>query len=85
MKIWNLVNSYHVVFNRVVEAINQRVVRSNKPDVAKIPPTMPHSRTRNCQYDLCSSRTEIFSDDRSYFTKIPGMPWLPAAWSIVRF
>jgi len=55
------------------------------PDVANIPPTMPHKRTRNCQNGWWLSRMWTRSDDRSYFTKIPGTPWLPFEWLIVRF
>ena len=55
------------------------------PDVANMPPTMPHRRTRNCQNGWWLSRMWTRNDDRSYFTKIPGTPWLPFEWLIVRF
>ena len=55
------------------------------PEVANIPPTMPHKRTRSCQNGWWFSRMWTRSDDRSYLTKIPGTPWLPSEWLIVRF
>lgn len=57
---------------------------SHIPVVEKMPPTMPHSRTRNCQKGMCCSVTVTISELRSYFMKIPETPWLPAAWLITR-
>lgn len=54
------------------------------PVVEKIPPTMPHSRTRNCHSGMCCSLTVTISELVSYLTKIPETPWLPAAWFITR-
>lgn len=54
------------------------------PVVEKIPPTMPHSRTRNCHSGMCCSLTVTISELVSYLTKIPETPWLPAAWLITR-
>lgn len=54
------------------------------PVVEKIPPTMPHSRTRNCHSGMCCSLTVTIRELVSYFTKMPETPWLPAAWFITR-
>lgn len=54
------------------------------PVVEKIPPTMPHSRTRNCHRGMCCSLTVTISELVSYLTKMPETPWLPAAWLITR-
>lgn len=56
----------------------------DSPVVEKIPPTMPHSRTRNCHSGMCCSLTVTISELVSYLTKIPETPWLPAAWFITR-
>lgn len=56
----------------------------DSPVVEKIPPTMPHSLTRNCHSGMCCSLTVTISELVSYLTKIPETPWLPAAWLITR-
>lgn len=49
-----------------------------------MPPTIPHSRTRNCHSGMCCSVTVTVRELVSYFTKMPETPWLPAAWFITR-
>ena len=41
------------------------------PEVAKIPPTMPHRRTRKPQNDRRRFSTRTMMDDKSYLKKIP--------------
>ena len=41
------------------------------PEVAKIPPTMPHRRTRKPQNDRRRFSTRTMIDDKSYLKKIP--------------
>lgn len=41
------------------------------PEVAKIPPTMPHRRTKKPQKDRWRSSTRTIMDDMSYLKKIP--------------
>ena len=55
------------------------------PDVANIPPMIPQRRTKNCNNGLNSSLTLTLRDERSYLTNIPGTPWLPFEWLMVRF
>lgn len=60
------------------------VGKADLPVVEKTPPTMPHSRTRNCPRGMCCSLTVTIRELVSYLTKTPDTPWLPAAWFISR-
>lgn len=41
------------------------------PEVAKIPPTIPHSLIMNCENDRCTSFTQTKIDEMSYLKNIP--------------
>lgn len=49
-------------------------LNSDPPVVEKMPPTIPHSRTRNCQSGMCCSVTVTVRELVSYFTKMPETP-----------
>ena len=43
----------------------------DQPEVANIPPIIPHSRTRNPQKDRRLSSTRTKMEDKSYLKKMP--------------
>ena len=67
-----------------VKLVKVKIYHSNSPEVAKIPPTMPHNCTKNCQKGSCFSVTDTTNDDNSYLKKMPTTPWLPCAWLMSR-
>ena len=63
------VKNYKIILH--FEVKNTLKLSICSPEVAKTPPTMPHSRTKKPQNDRCRLSTRTIMDDMSYLKKIP--------------